>query len=594
MLKFPYGISDFYQVITEDYLYVDRTDRIPVLEEAGKTLLFLRPRRFGKSLLLSMLENYYDVNKAAEFDRLFGGLAIGRQPTPLRNRYLILRWDFSDVAPHPDIHQMQQNLFDHINDRIKLFAQRYAHLFKTDIEISDENAMISFRAALRAVETTPYKLYLLIDEYDNFANEILMGGRVRNQERYESLVFSEGAFKSIFKSMKAGTAGFGVDRMMIVGVSPMVLHDVTSGFNIAENIYFRHDLNDLCGFTEAEIATQLQQVLLGCQLPPETSHEASELMRIFYNGYCFSDEGGTLVYNPTATLWFLKHLQRTCTYPRQLLDSNLAPDYQKISYIAYLPKGEQVILDALDEGAPLSVTALQDRFGVREMLAESNTTTFMASLLYYLGVLTLGGVTEVGELILRIPNLVIHGLYATKLTELLLPQARDRDEAQAAAKALYHQGNPQPLCTFIEQQLFPIFDNRDYIQANELKVKTAFLTLLFNDTFYVMDSEPALARTYADLTMILRPEMRRFQLLDLLLEFKFVKLSDLGQSGVAIQQMDQAAILACAPIQAKMAEAQTQLQRYRPILAKKYGDRLRLRTYAVVAIGFERLVWLEV
>jgi len=594
MLKFPYGISDFYQIITENYLYVDRTDRIPVLEEAGKTLLLLRPRRFGKSLLLSMLENYYDVNKAAEFDRLFGGLAIGRQPTPLRNRYLILRWDFSDVAPHPDIHQMQQNLFDHINDRIKLFAQRYAHLFKTEIEISDENAMISFRAALRAVETTPYKLYLLIDEYDNFANEILMGGRVRNQERYESLVFSESAFKSIFKSMKAGAAGFGVDRMMIVGVSPMVLHDVTSGFNIAKNIYFREDLTDLCGFTEGEIAHLLQQATRECKLPPEKITEALELMRTFYNGYCFSDEDGGLVYNPTATLFFLEHLNRTCAYPRRLLDSNLAPDYQKISYIAHLPNGEQVILDALDEAAPLSVTELQDRFGVREMLAESNTTTFMTSLLYYLGVLTLGGVTETGELILRIPNLVIHGLYATKLAELLLPEARDRDEAQSAAKVLYHQGNPQPLCTFIEQQLFPIFDNRDYIQANELTVKTAFLTLLFNDTFYVMDSEPALARTYADLTMILRPEMRRFQLLDLLLEFKFVKLSELEQSGVAVQQMDQATLLTLAPIRAKMAEAQTQLQRYRPILAKKYGDRLRLRTYAVVAVGFERLVWREV
>lgn len=594
MLKFPYGISDFYQVMTEDYVYVDRTDRIPVLEEAGKTLLFLRPRRFGKSLLLSMLENYYDVNKAAEFDRLFGGLAIGRQPTALRNRYLILRWDFSDVAPHPDIHQMQQNLFDHINDRIKLFAQRYAHLLKAEIEISHENAMISFRAALRAVETTPYKLYLLIDEYDNFANEVLMGGRIRNQERYESLVFSEGAFKSIFKSMKAGTAGFGVDRMMIVGVSPMVLHDVTSGFNIAENIYFRNDLNDLCGFTEAEIANLLQRVTTDCQFPAEKMSEALELMRSFYNGYCFSDEGGTLIYNPTAALSFLKYLQRTCAYPRRLLDSNLAPDYQKISYIAQLPNGEQVILDALDEAAPLSVTELQDRFGVREMLAESNTTTFMASLLYYLGVLTLGGVTDDGELILRIPNLVIHGLYATKLTELLLPEAREREEAQVAAKALYQRGEPQPLCTFIEQQIFPIFDNRDYIQANELTVKTAFLTFLFNDTFYVMDSEPALERTYADLTMILRPEMRRFQLLDILLEFKFVKLNDLAQSGVTVRQMEQTALLALDQVQAKVTEAKPQLQRYRKTLTKKYGDRLRLRTYAVVAVGFERIVWVEV
>lgn len=453
--------------------------------------------------------------------------------------------------------------------------------------------MISFRAALRAVETTPYKLYLLIDEYDNFANEVLMGGRGQNQGRYETLVFGEGAFKSVFKSMKSGTAGFGVDRMMIVGVSPVVLHDVTSGFNIAKNIYFRNDLNDLCGFTEAEIISLLQSVVAKCKLPMEKVNETLELMRTFYNGYCFSEDSSTFVYNPTAALAFLDHFQRTCAYPRRLLDSNLAPDYQKISYISQLSNGEQVLLAALDDSTPLSVTELHDRFGVRQVLAESNTTTFMASLLYYLGVLTLGGINQDGELILRIPNLVIEGLYTERLAELFLPNAPTREQGINAAKILYQQGNPQPLCTFVEQQIFPIFDNRDYIQANELTVKTAFLTLLFNDTFYIMDSEPALQRTYADLSMILRQEMRRFHLLDILLEFKFVKLSELGHNGVEIRQMEQSALLALEVVQARVNEATSQLQRYRAALVKKYGDRLRLRTFAVVAIGFERLLWVE-
>ena len=593
-MKFPYGISDFYKVITEAYLYVDRTDRIPLLEAAGPTLLFLRPRRFGKSLLLSMLENYYDVAKAAEFDRLFGALAIGRNPTALRNRYLVMRWDFSDVAPHHNVDQLQQNLFDHINDRIKLFAQRYAHLLKTEIEISERNAMISFRAALRAVETTPYKLYLLIDEYDNFANEVLMGGRLESRERDEGLVFSEGDFKSVFKSVKAGGAGFGLDRVFIVGVSPIVLHDVTSGFNIAENIYFREDLNDLCGFTEAEVTLMLQHIGQSCDLTTGQFNEARELMRIFYNGSQFSEEATQLVYNPTAVFYFLKNFERTCRYPRRLLDSNLAPDYQKISYISQLPKGEALILAALDEAMPLSVTTLEERFGVRQILAESNTETFMASLLYYLGVLTLGGFDQDGKLILRIPNLVIQGLYAERLAELLLPDAQEREEGQHATEALYQRGDIQPLCTFIEQHIFPVFDNRDYIQANELTIKTAFLTLLFNDTFYIMDSEAALQRSYADLIMILRPEMRRFQLLDILVEFKFVKLSELAQSGIEARQMEASALLALDAVKVKFAEAQGQLQRYRKALAKKYGAALRLRTYAVVAIGFERLVWQEV
>ena len=592
-MKFPYGISDFYKIITEEYFYIDRMDRLPLLEEAGSTLLFLRPRRYGKSLLLSLLENYYDVAKAADFDRLFGKLAIGRNPTPLHNRYLVMRWDFSDVAPHHNVDQMQQNLFDHINDRIKLFAQRYADLFKTEIEISDRNAMISFRSALRAVETTPYKLYLLIDEYDNFANEVLMGGRPQSRERYEGLVFSEGDFKSVFKSVKAGGAGFGVDRVFIVGVSPVVLHDVTSGFNIAENIYFREDLNDLCGFTEAEVAAMLQRTGERCGLSTEKSLEALTLIRLFYNGSQFSEEGAQAVYNPTAVFYFLKHLARTCRYPRRVLDSNLAPDYQKLSYISQLPNGEQLVLAALDEANHLSVTTLEDRFIIRQILAESNTETCMASLLYYLGILTLGGVNQDGKLILQIPNLVIQGLYAERLAELLLPDAQEREAGKRATETLYQQGDMQPLCDFIEQRIFPVFDNRDYIQANELTIKTAFLTLLFNDIFYVMDSEPALQRSYADLTMILRPEMRRFHLLDILAEFKFVKLSELSQSGVELRQMERNALLALDPVKTKLVEAKTQLPRYRKTLTQKYGSALRLRTYAVIAIGFERLVWLE-
>ena len=593
-MKFPYGVSDYYKLITEEYLYIDRTACIPLLEDAGNALLFLRPRRFGKSLLLSMLENYYDVNKADEFERLFGHLAIGRNPTPLHNQYLVMRWDFSGVAPRLDVDAMVQSIHDHINGCFEIFLSRYRDLWTEPVELHPTNAMRSFQSILAAVNQTPYKLYLLIDEYDNFANEVLMGGQPKSRERYEALVFGEGEFKTVFKNVKSAMSGLGLDRTFIVGVSPVVMHDATSGFNIAENIYLREDFNNLCGFTDTETQTLAHQVVEGCGLPPERVTEVIELLRVFYNGSCFRYDREELIYNPTALFYFLKHFQRTCDYPRRLLDSNLAPDQQKIAYVARLPNGAQVIMSALDEANPIRIAELEERFGLRQMLAEKKTETFMASLLYYLGVLTLGGVTQDGKLSLRIPNLVIHGLYAVQLAEFLLPDAGDRDAGLKAAEVLYQRGDPQPLCTFIEQQIFPIFDNRDYIQANELTIKTAFLTMLFNDTFYIIDSEPALHRTYADLTMILRPEMRRFQLLDVVLEFKFVKLSEVDQSGVAVRAMDDVALLALDKVQAKIQEATPQLQRYRKTLAKKYGDRLRLRTYAVVAIGFERLVWIEV
>lgn len=594
-IKFPYGNNDFYQLMTEDYLYVDRTDRIAQLEEVGKTLLFLRPRRYGKSLLLSTLENYYDIAKADEYERLFGELAIGTAPTPLHNQYLILRWDFSVIAPKPDYQQQQQVLTDYLNAEIKAFALKYQSLLLSPIEINPTNATVSFWSLLSVVQQAQHKVYLLVDEYDNFANELLMAERPQNQERYEALVFGEGEFKAVFKAIKAAMSGRGLDRTFIAGVSPVVLHDVSSGFNIAENIYFREDFNDLCGFTEAEVTQLLHRVAETCNMSAEQTAEALHLMRTFYNGALFSHEGGESIYNPTSTFHFLKYLQRTCRYPRNMLDTNLGTDHQKLAYVAGLPKGEEVILQIIDAEHPPAVIALEERFGVHEMLAESNTEPFMLSLLYYLGVLTLeGGLTKDGELILRIPNLVMEQLYAERLLRMLLPDATHRDLGQTAAKALYSGGQIQPLCDFVEQYIFPVFDNRDYIHANELTVKTAFLTLLFNDTFYVMDSENALKRTYADLTMILRPEMRRYQLLDLLLEFKFIKLNKIGLRGDEVRAKAEAELRTLDAVKAEFIAAKQQLQDYAALLRGKYGEKLQLRTFAVVAIGFDRLLWEEV
>lgn len=592
MIKFPYGNSDFYKIITENYCYLDRTDRIPLLEAMGDSLLFLRPRRFGKSLLLTMLENYYDIAKATEFERLFGALAVGRDPTPLHSQYLVMRWDFSIVTPKPTYEGQERVLTSYLNVEITNFVSKYAALLPTKVEIDEQNATASFWSLLNAVRQSDHNLYLLIDEYDNFANEVLMGNHPRSQERYEALVFGEGDFKGVFKAIKGATSGRGLDRVFIAGVSPVVLHDVSSGFNIAENIYLREDLNDLCGFTEAEVTKLLTTVATECGFTAAKITEALTMMRTYYNGSRFSDEGGEHIYNPTSTFYFLKYLQRTCRYPRKMLDSNLAPDHSKLAYVASLPQGEATILKIVDDGAPPAVVELEDRFGVEQMLAASNTEAFMLSLLYYLGVLTLGDtLTPDGKLMLRIPNLVIERLYAHRIREMLLPDAGVRDEGQRAAEALYSQGKMEPLVDFIERRIFPIFDNRDYLQANELTVKTAFLMLLFNDIFYVVDSETPLNRGYADLTLILRPEMRQYELLDILLEFKFVKLNTVDMDARTVRRKTREELLALPAVQAEIAAAKKQGQDYSAALALQYGARLKLRTFAVVAVGFEKLVW---
>ena len=594
-MKLPYGNADFYKIITEDYVYIDRTDKIQWIEKAGETLLFLRPRRFGKSLLVSMLENYYDVAKAQQFEKLFGHLAIGTNPTEKHSQYLILKWNFSMVQTYGDITEIRNALHDHLNGGIRDFAIRYKSILSEQIEINRDNASSSLMSALSSAQTTPYKIYLLIDEYDNFANEVLMAGESDSQERYHRLIEGEGMLKTIFKAIKAGTEGRGIDRVFITGVSPVVMSDLTSGFNIATNIYLEPEFNDLCGFWESEVAERLYQIAKECNLPPQKAKEALEIMRSFYNGYSFTYQQMPLIYNPTLVLYFMEHFNRRCEYPRRILDSNLAMDKGKITYISMLPHGDAVVKNALSEEQPLAIAEIADRFGVKEMLFAVKDNSFMVSLLYYFGVLTLTDKeTDYGELIFKIPNLVIRKLYVERLQEMFLPRFEELDRAQRVARVFSQTGDMQPLCDFMEDYYFKVFDNRDYRLSNELTIKTAFLTLLFNDVFYIMDSETALERGYADLTMIVRPDMRRYKLLDILIEFKYLNLSDSGLKSSEIKSKGIDELKSLASVQEQLTESKAQLAQYQKGLEAKYGEVLRLRIYSVVALGFERLVWFRV
>lgn len=591
-MKLPYGISDFYKLSTEGYWFTDRTSLIARCEEIGSVLLFLRPRRFGKSLWLSILENYYDVAKADAFDRLFGQLAIGKNPTPNHNQYLIMRWDFSAVMTHGDISATKQALHNHINTQVRIFLETYPDILNIESVVFDpQDSMTAFMLAVAATKRTPYKLYLLIDEYDNFANEVMMSRVSGSQSRYESLVHGEGLLRTVFKVVKVAASGRGLDRIFITGVSPIVMSDVTSAFNIVQDIFPLPDFNDLCGFWESEIERVLQQIVTVNQLPPSMVTEALTVMRSFYNGYTFDAEVDARLYNPTLALYFLNHFQRYHRHPRKLLDTNFATDRNKIAFVSHLPHGGQLIADALANNEPIQIPELSDRFGVQRMLRETHEYAFMVSLLYYLGVLTLDGFNRYGYYQLRIPNVVARNLYAERIREMLFPNARERDVVERQAAALFEQGDMQPLCDFMEQRYFKVFDNRDYRWVKEMTIKTAFLTLLFNDIFYIMDSETELERSYADLTMILRPDMRKYDLFDILIEFKYIKPKNGKVDGTEIASSTMEDLAQLKTIRQAVRDARQQARVYQQRLQAKYGDVLRLRSYVVVALGFERLVW---
>ncbi|MFO7639963.1 MAG: AAA family ATPase [Candidatus Competibacteraceae bacterium] len=584
-MKFPYGLSDFATLIQEGYFYQDRTDRIPQIEDAGRQLIFIRPRRFGKSLLLSMLEHYYDVSRADQFEALFGHLAIGQNPTPLHHQFFVMKWDFSLVKAQGDVKQIEAALHRHINTAIKACAARYGW---DDIEIAPDDAVDSLFSLLIRVRQEAHKLYLLIDEYDNFANDVLMTGR--KQDYYESLLYGEGVLKNVFKGVKAG-AGQGIDRVFITGVSPVVLSDMTSGYNVGEDIYLDEVFNNLCGFTETEIAVVLER--LASEGGSWLAADALETMRTFYNGYCFSTKARERLYNPTLSLYFLKHLHTKGAYPEELLDENLAMDRSKLAYIAHLPHGEDVLIQALNGEEGLVVPRLARRFGVADVLTAVKDQPFMASLLYYFGVLTLAGQGVLGKAILNIPNLVARSLYVERLREMWLPTYEDREAIPRLAETFYLQGDLAPLVDFIEQRYFPILSNRDYRWTNELLVKIAFLTLLFDDRLYMMVSETEIDHGYVDLSLIVRMDMRRFKALDLLLEFKYVSLKDLKQTGEQVRELSREALAALPNVEKELQEAADQARRYGAVLQERYGL-TDLRLFAVVGIGLERVVWRRV
>ena len=608
-MRIPYGEADFYSLRTEGQLYVDRTARIALVEELGKRLLFLRPRRFGKSLWLSTLAAYYDLRTAGEHERLFGDLAIDRHPSPPpAHRHFVLRWDFSDIDPDPPLRgvnagvssrprRLANEIHRYVLSSLELFLSRYSRHLPVQVELASD-AFTSLDRTLAAVEQTPYKLYLLIDEYDNFANEVLTS----DADTYDELVTSDGPFKRLFKWVKAAMgAGKGLDRFFITGVSPLVMSDVTSGMNVAKSVYLYPELNDLCGFTGAEVRRLLadlhaEMVSPSLDLPkgaaPWTAEEAHGMVRDWYNGYRFATGAEEALYNPTLFFYFLDHLKRTGEYPGQMLDSNLAADEGKLDYLARTAAGKDAVVDVIRKETPLEIPQIFDRFKLHTLLDRSDQdTSFLGSYLYYFGMLTLKRErTAHRNLELVVPNEVVRGLYLERIRELLIPLGDSRIAADKILATFWRDGNLLPLCDFVEATLFPTFSNRDATWANELTVKTVFLMLLRHEVAYITHSEPELDHRYADLCLLRRPDARMSSLWDLLFELKRLPLKDLKMSGKGVKASSRAELMEHELVRDALDDAEEQIAAYRAALERKLGEALRLRAYAVVALGFERLV----
>lgn len=390
--RIPYGMQNFEDVIERDCYYVDKTPFIEKIEESNMYFFFIRPRRFGKSLTLSMLENYYDINKKDKFESLFGNLYIGKNPTPERNSYLILHLNFAMISAGLD--NYKKGLDAHCNNKFNSFCSRYAHLLPPDIKEEmnqKEDAVAQLGFLCDKCAEAGLKIYLFIDEYDHFTNQIL--AHKEHESRYREQTHGEGYLRHFFDTIK-GAAGDSLGRVFVTGVSPVTMDDLTSGFNIGTNYSLSPEFNEMVGFTEDEVSEML--AYYASVLPFRHSvDELIEVMKPWYDNYCFSEEeyGKTTMYNSVMVLYFVdNYIRNNYDIPKKLVETNIRIDYDKIirkliRYDREFSHNSGIIEDMLVKGFALG--DLKDIFPFPSNC--TNAPDSILSLLFYFGMITIDG-----------------------------------------------------------------------------------------------------------------------------------------------------------------------------------------------------------
>jgi Predicted AAA-ATPase/PD-(D/E)XK nuclease superfamily len=584
-MKIPYGISDFGQIRDKGFFYADKTPFLPVLEAGYQHVVFLRPRRFGKSTLVSMLAHYYDLGQRDRFDALFGGLWVHEHPTAERNGYLVLALDFSGVATDRGQDALLRTFFEAVRGGVEglLVAQRarVPELSRLDARLGafvDAEALLTALMAL--VRGTGHKLYVLIDEYDHFANRLLAGGA---EDMYEAVVTRTGFVRSFYATLKSGTSSGAVGRIFVTGVSPLMLDDLSSGFNMATHASLDARLSTLAGFTRADTERAVDEFLAsrpglaGVQALGDRG-ALLDVLEEHYNGYRFSEGAGERVFNSDMVLYFLRELDARGQYPHNMLDRNVRTEYGHLQRIGTLTRTgvaeRRALLQAIvGEGHVRS--EIVEQFGVKSLASH----THFISLLYFLGMLTLGtSPRNVVGYDLEIPNRVIRELSWEHLALLLRDDAGvaiNVDDLQVALGAMAVDGEIGPFLSLFHEQVIEAFSNRDTRGLDEKTIKLLLMTYASLGRAFFPLSEKEFAQGYGDLFLGASRDVAgaRFSWL---LELKYLKTGAKS-----------------AQIEAAFAEAEAQVERYasdRALLPLLLGDRA-LRAGMLVFVGAKKVLF---
>ena len=409
--RLPYGINDFEAVIEQNQYYVDKTMYLPLLENQPSNIFFIRPRRFGKSIFLSMLHAYYDCSKKEKFQTLFGDLWVGKHPTPLQGKYQILHLDFSYVGG--SIEKLEENFNMYLRVKLDGFMRVYQEFYLADFKekffksdsAAEKLALLQDETAAKGIP-----LYLIIDEYDNFTNTVL---NEQGEKVYWAITHADGFYRDVFKKFKGM-----FERIFITGVSPVTLDDVTSGFNIGWHISTKPEFNQMLGFSQEEVRKMFAYYKEVGGIPATSDIEAMiDEMKPWYDNYCFSKkalETQSKVFNCDMVIYYLRNYMDYGQAPDLMIDPNTRTDYNKMKKLLQLDKldgDRKGVIRTIAETGQI-VTTLEETFPASRL---TNPQTF-TSLLFYYGMLTIKD-TFGDMLILGIPNNNVRKQYYGYLLE---------------------------------------------------------------------------------------------------------------------------------------------------------------------------------
>ena len=514
MKKLPYGISNYEELKEENYYYVDKTKYIEKLENlAEKRIMFLRPRKFGKSLFTSVLENYYDINKKDKFDELFKYTYIGKTPSKLKNSYHILRFNFSGINTKDEegaILSFKREVASSIN----VFVKRYGLDFYTNENEEAEDILDNLFKAFY-IQKQEEKIYVIIDEYDHFANELL-GFKT---EEFKNMISKNGKIRKWYEILKKGTETV-VDRIFITGVAPITLDSMTSGFNIVKDLTQDRTFNEMMGFTEEEVIKMMKDQ----ELTKEEQKYLLPIMKENYDGYRFSLEGefDNNLYNSNMCLYFLNEYVKYKEIPKKLVDVNIASDYSKIGNMLRLCKGEKrlEIITKTMSGEGL-ISEITEKFNPEIGFGE----TEMISMLYYLGYLTIEDViSNIPKLV--IPNKAIKEIYGEYFLKILSEEENlivDTREYTEIGLEMLIEGKIKKGVDLLQKFLGNL-SNRDYQNFDEKYVKVMFYCIAMSLKTFWVKSELEVEREYQDILLIPKELGKGYY--TILIEFKYLKKNE--------------------------------------------------------------------